>query len=128
MTPTPDLAAMLRWLGDHGWKPLLYAETRLSDPTDVAQWVCYPQSEVRAWTSVRAADPVSAVRGLYLWALDHPNRPPAFTAAAAPVTPPETPSPFARPAAPAIGAHPVMAMPEPRPPWWSSLTRGWDPR
>jgi hypothetical protein len=87
---TDDLAEMLRWLGDRGWKPLLYAETRVGsqmnggsgDDREVSAWVCYPQGAVRAWGSFRAQDPVAAVRGLYVWALEHPNEQPTFPAAA----------------------------------------------
>jgi hypothetical protein len=60
---------------EHGWKPLLYAET--APDGHVTAWVCYPQSAVRYWTSARASDPTIAVRALYLHALANPNEPPA---------------------------------------------------
>jgi hypothetical protein len=73
----PDLPTMLRGLVAQGFRPRgLGVEQR----ADEIQWVCYPQGETRAWTSVRADDPVGAVRGLYCWSLEHPNVVPTFPA------------------------------------------------
>ena len=74
---TPDLGTMLWWLAEHGWRPVVYPETPAPDARLVTAWVCYPMGAVHTWTSVRASDPAAAVRGLYLFALEHPNEPPA---------------------------------------------------
>ena len=72
----PELGTMLRFLGDAGWKPALLAEGPCGGAA--LQWVCFPQGEVRVYAAFRTVDPLTAVRGLYAHALEHPNERPTF--------------------------------------------------
>jgi hypothetical protein len=117
-----DLAAMLRELADRGWRPLLYFEdgSGAREGTAGARpgWIAYPMAGFRAWRSCRADDPLTVVRELHRFALEHggPPAPPAPP----PTAEAETPAPAESYRKPTDDPRPVTPI---EPVTWSACTR-----